>query len=137
MGVLRSPSKKADFSWRDFLDLARSLADPRIADEARYRSAISRAYYAAHHAACRFLRREGVTLPKTAEAHEIAIRELERRNRNAGGHLSRLRQKRTWADYRIESKNARAESEFALAWAKMIVDALDPPPPEPPTTPSA
>jgi hypothetical protein len=47
------------FAWRDYLTLAQQLAGP-AADEAAQRTAISRAYYAAYHAAAAFVRAKGI-----------------------------------------------------------------------------
>jgi hypothetical protein len=52
----------------DFLHLAVRLSGG--ATEAQWRSAVSRAYYGAFHLARDFVESCGVTLPKTAEAHD-------------------------------------------------------------------
>jgi hypothetical protein len=52
----------------DFLHLAVRLSGG--ATEAEWRSAVSRAYYGAFHLARDFVESCGVTLPKTADAHD-------------------------------------------------------------------
>ncbi len=53
---------------KDYFDLARKLAQMRT--EAAIRSAISRGYYAAFHAAKKLVEGVGFPLPKDAAAHD-------------------------------------------------------------------
>lgn len=61
------------FEWSEYLNLARELAGKATApanQEAKLRTAIGRAYYAAFIKARNHLRdREGLSIPKTGEAH--------------------------------------------------------------------
>lgn len=60
------------FHWSEYLDLARELAQ-QPTDEAKLRSAISRAYYAAFIKSRNFLQqREGLNIP-TENTHKYII----------------------------------------------------------------
>ena len=89
------------FEWADFLGLAERLAEAG-GDEAAHRTAISRAYYAAYHAAAIYVRAEGI-LPD-AHTHRRVWAALaadavaERAEVGRRGDL--LRQARAAADYR-------------------------------------
>src|SRR5947209_5066202 len=68
------------------------------------RSAVSRAYYAAHHAAIEFLRGAGVGVPETGTAHVAVLNILLSAGdldiREAGVKLSTLHTRRDHADYK-------------------------------------
>lgn len=53
----------------DFVSLAGKLAANANADEATYRTAVSRAYYGAFHLAAAFLAELGFVAPRTANVH--------------------------------------------------------------------
>jgi uncharacterized protein (UPF0332 family) len=86
---------------RDFLDVAGELAAEST--EAHWRSAISRAYYAAFHIARGLLRRCGFAVPFAGPAHEYLPRRLMNGGHpdvsRAGDLLTDLRQRRNRADY--------------------------------------
>jgi uncharacterized protein (UPF0332 family) len=97
------------FPWAKFLDLAHELAQEDVTStyqEGQYRSAISRAYYAAFHKARLYLAdTEGFSL-RTRDVHsEVANRFLDhhhpsyRFRRSIGVALDTLRQDRNIADY--------------------------------------
>lgn len=114
------------FAWRDYLDLAERLATDH-ATEADLRSAISRAYYAAYHAAAGFVRTRG--LLTTTHTHEKVWRTL---TNDPDPYLARigirgnqLRQARTKADYRNPFKgDPLFEARSALIASRTIVDAM-------------
>src|SRR5688572_21477559 len=86
---------------RDFLPLARRLASG--GSEAEWRTAVSRAYYAAFHVARDLLTDLGFTPPRADRAHEYLYRRLNNCGvaavETAAGHLKNLRQVRNQADY--------------------------------------
>ncbi len=96
------------FDWSDYLDLARELYRQGVvhsSKEAELRSAISRAYYAAFCKARNHLRdKENRTLSEGPEAHvevqDKFILSSDRRRREIGENLNRLRTFRNRADYR-------------------------------------
>lgn len=95
------------FDWTAYVALARHLADTASASkspEAHRRSAISRAYFGAHHVAalCASRRDPGV-LVQTGEDHSRVIRHFKHAARTdtnkVGRDLERLRDNRNHADY--------------------------------------
>jgi hypothetical protein len=87
--------------FRDYLSVAtRLLAE---ATEADWRSAISRAYYAAFHVGCDLLRSLGFTVPRADRAHAHVWLRLSNSGHpdviKAGADLNDLRGARNRADY--------------------------------------
>lgn len=94
------------FDWSEYLDLAKELASVATTanKEAKLRSAISRAYYAAFIRARNHLRdREGQPIPRTSDAHSYVSHLFESSpdvvRQSLGGKLVRLRRFRRQADY--------------------------------------
>ncbi len=89
---------------RDFLQLADALAAGST--EAEWRSAVSRAYYAAFHVARALLLHCGFAVPRGEQAHAYLWRRLSNASQAevvaAGGNLLDLRRERNWADYDLE-----------------------------------
>jgi hypothetical protein len=63
-------------NWRDFLSLATRLA--AATTEADWRTAVSRAYYAAFHVARRLLTDLNFTVPRADRAHQSRTRRAVR-----------------------------------------------------------
>jgi uncharacterized protein (UPF0332 family) len=84
-----------------FLDLADTLSTG--SHESEWRSAISRAYYAAFHKARRLLRQSGFTVPRGDLAHAYLWKRLSNSGHpdvnHIGQKLNDLRSARNWADY--------------------------------------
>ncbi len=95
------------FPWNEYLTLAETLLDNRAAfahEEACYRAAISRAYYAAYCAARNHaLDNEGLIIPNRRNKHQYVITHYTNGRRKeqkvVGVNLGRLRTKRNRADY--------------------------------------
>jgi hypothetical protein len=95
------------FPWTRYLDLAKELAGKPVTvegREAKLRSAISRAYYAAfHHARDYLIATNGPLPPYTSNEHDYVKRWYIERNdrvqRQIGSDLDRLRLDRNIADY--------------------------------------
>ncbi len=89
---------------RAILDVADGLITG--AEEAEWRSAVSRAYYAAFHAARELLRACGFDVPRADAAHAYLWLRLANSGhpdiRQAGNELNELRQVRNRADYDVE-----------------------------------
>jgi uncharacterized protein (UPF0332 family) len=89
---------------REFLD----VAEPLIAGmtEAEWRSAVSRAYYAAFHVARGLLDLCGFDVPRAEQAHAYLCRRLENSGHtdveNTGSALNALRKMRNRADYDLD-----------------------------------
>lgn len=92
----------------DFLELAaRLMAD---GTEAAYRTAVSRAYYGAFHAAVMLIKEMGVSLPIGPESHQkvryCLMESGEAAGVQAGDSLQILRQDRNRADYDLDASVA-------------------------------
>jgi uncharacterized protein (UPF0332 family) len=106
---------------RDFLDLADELVIGN--GEAEWRSAVSRAYYAAFHVAREFLQALGFAVPEAESAHKYLVYRIN----NAGDpqlayiatRMDDLRRDRNIADYDLASFYP---SHFA---AKQVLRATD------------
>jgi uncharacterized protein (UPF0332 family) len=106
------------FNGKDFLALAYDLANnPSETDckckseEAKYRTAISRAYYAAHWEGRKMLRKIfGISLPKNGTAHRLTIDTIRNEVKGQEGQfisteLGRLFTDRNKADYDSSIRN--------------------------------
>lgn len=110
---------------RDLIILAGHLVQNNALGngEARYRSAISRAYYGAFHLAVSFLANHDCKVVENGTGHEDAYRHLFNTNvdsaREAARTLNDLRRERIRADYRLtingldSQKNAMEKVEMA------------------------
>jgi len=94
------------FDWSEYLELARELIGQNVApagEEARLRAAVSRAYYAAFCKARNHLLAEGCHLPQDGKVHAAVHSEFrqsaEKRRKQIGLDLQRLRADRNRADY--------------------------------------
>ena len=123
------------FDWVDYLVLARRLGAGEA--EADQRTAISRAYYVAFHAARRHVARAHaeVALPRHGAVHDVVWETLERgaRAERAAAHTGkRLRHKRTLADYERVGLSFPNDTRQAIAWAEAVLQNLGAvAPPEP------
>lgn len=108
---------------RDFLPTARRLAGGR--DEADWRSAASRAYYAARDLLTAF----HFTTPRADHAHEYLYRRLnncgERAVQDAADQLLDLRRLRNRADYDMRSPFLVSHATDAVADADQILQTFD------------
>jgi uncharacterized protein (UPF0332 family) len=90
------------FEWSDYLGLAQELlSHSQSYQQARWRSSVSRAYYAAYHEARDFLLSQGILIQRD-QAHSQVINELAKLGPqafNISESLRRLRAKRNFADY--------------------------------------
>jgi uncharacterized protein (UPF0332 family) len=120
------------FDWAAYLDLARELAGqssgPSL-EEARLRSAISRAYYAAFKKAYNYLcgKDPGVRFQKEG-VHQYVYEKFRYHPdtgwQQVGSSLERLRQLRNRADYEDQMADLPADTQRALAFAAGIIAAL-------------
>jgi uncharacterized protein (UPF0332 family) len=125
------------FVWRDYWVLANAVAIDQLPSgrlEAKRRTAISRAYYAAFHAAKAVV--PWTELSGTGEDHRIVSEWLRNNGTDqglvqAGRDLERLRVLRNRADYDAVFGSGRAEelreaTEIALQWSEAIRAATAP-----------
>jgi hypothetical protein len=109
-------------------------------EEACWRAAISRAYYAVYGVArLRARDQEGLRLPPAAEAHQRVITHYRHGasplHRAIGDSLRQLRSARNRADYDDQLVRPLALAQFAVRRARQVVgqlEALAPAPPAPP-----
>ena len=89
------------WDWVGFKEVAERLAVS--SDEGDQRTAISRAYYFAHHRACEYCSEVlNETLPRDGRRHQVVIDLLDQGNvaeSIVAGKLKRIRSERTKADY--------------------------------------
>jgi uncharacterized protein (UPF0332 family) len=121
------------FDWSEYLNLAQELSGHITgpsSQEARLRSAISRAYYAAFCKARNHLRdKERHSIPDGGQAHPY-VREQFRRSpdkarKKLGENLNRLRIDRNKADYHDTVAGLPAITEKALRLAERGISKLD------------
>lgn len=112
---------------RDLLDVADDLATGTR--EADWRSAVSRAYYAAFHVGQRLLRQCGFHVPQAEHAHGYVWLRLCNAGhpdvRQSGFRLKDLRQLRNWADYDLDRPVAQNVAIDQVRVAVEIVESLD------------
>jgi uncharacterized protein (UPF0332 family) len=112
---------------RDFLTLAYGLAAGTT--EAEWRSAVSRAYYAAFHAARQLLRDLGFRVPRGDQAHAYLWMRLSNCGDAglvaAGQKLRDLRSDRNHADYDLDVPLPRASAPFRTGTADNVMQTLD------------
>jgi uncharacterized protein (UPF0332 family) len=112
---------------RDFLTLAQALAAQTT--EAAWRSAVSRAYYAAFHVARRLLEDLGFTVPSDEKAHAYLWLRLSNsgdpQTLRAGSDLRDLRRYRNEADYHLWRFVPQSLAVHRLHIAERIIQWLD------------
>jgi uncharacterized protein (UPF0332 family) len=114
-------------NWRDFLVLATRLA--AAATEADWRTAVSRAYYAAFHVARRLLAEMNFTVPRADRAHQYLVFRLSNSGESAveqaGRDLETLRRLRNRADYDETPALTQPQAAAAAQLAEGIIQVLD------------
>jgi uncharacterized protein (UPF0332 family) len=109
-----------------FLDVADELSTG--SREADWRSASSRAYYAAFHKARRLLLRNGFVVPRGEQAHAYLWLRLSNSQHpdvvNAGLALNDLRTARNRADYDVDAPVAHTECVDHVGIATSIIRLL-------------
>ncbi len=112
---------------RDFLLAAKLLLPAPL--EAAWRSAISRAYYAAFHVARQLLEDLGFRVPFGEQAHAYLWLRLyncgDPQVRLVGRRLNDLRRERNWADYDLQRTVRQAHAAGQVQLAEQIIQSLD------------
>lgn len=112
---------------RDFLTLANALCAG--ATEAAWRSAVSRAYYAAFHAGRQLLRDLGFRPPRADQAHAYLWLRLSNcgdpQLELAGRRLHDLRGERNGADYDLDIAVGRSSAAGHTRLAGQLIQVLD------------
>ncbi len=111
---------------RDFVPVADALA--ARSTEADWRSAVSRAYYAAFHVARQLLHSCGFAVPRGDQAHAYLWLRLANAGHvnvcQAGNDLSLLRRHRNEADYHLSRPLDQATTLARVGTAKEIIRVL-------------
>lgn len=115
------------FPWEGYLHLANHLATADFG-EAGFRSAISRAYYAAYHAAAVFVRETGILV--SGHTHRRVWQSLalepDAERADIGTRGLQLKWLREQADYRAPFLgNLGEDARAAVLEAAALVEALD------------
>jgi uncharacterized protein (UPF0332 family) len=114
-------------NWRNFLSLATRLATGPT--EADWRSAVSRAYYAAFHVARRLFGDLSFTVPRADWAHQYLVFRLNNCGESvveqAGRDLDTLRRLRNRADYDEFPPLPESQAAAAVQLAHGIIQVLD------------
>jgi uncharacterized protein (UPF0332 family) len=112
---------------RDFLEVADELAAGTR--EAEWRSAVSRAYYAAFHQTRNVLRQFGFSIPVANQAHAYLWLRLANSGqpdlKQAGADLNNLRSMRNRADYDLEQPFLHAVAIGQVAIAEKVIQVLE------------
>jgi uncharacterized protein (UPF0332 family) len=99
------------------------------ATEAEWRSAVSRAYYAAFHAARQLLRDLGFRVPHGDQAHAYLWLRLSNCGdaglQMGGSDLNTLRRDRNRADYDLDRDVADADARLQVRTARLILQRLN------------
>ncbi len=119
------------FDWSDYLILARDMETTAYSSstpEARLRSCVSRAYYAAFCKARNCLLDKGTQIPKNVNVHKFVPDKLKQsrdvRCQRVGIDLHRLRKDRNKADYDDRVSRLASIAQNALKMADNILNAL-------------
>jgi uncharacterized protein (UPF0332 family) len=114
-------------NWRDFLPLATRLAGGTT--EADWRTAVSRAYYAAFHVARRLFADLSFAVPRADRAHQYLVFRLSNSGESAveqaGRDLETLRRLRNRADYDGTPALTQPQAGAAVQIAEGILRVLD------------
>jgi len=112
---------------RDFLTLANTLASGTT--EAEWRSAVSRAYYAAFHVARELFESLGFQVPRSERAHNYLTIRLQNcgvaQVQSAGRNLDQLRGDRNFADYEVRKPFWHKNSAAQVQSAVLVIQILD------------
>jgi len=122
------------FKWEEFLNIAQALIYNRdlqqLSAEAKYRCAISRAYFGAFCTARNFLRdfQEDPDISQRPEIHRYVRTKFEispnPRERSIGENLKRLHHRRKLADYEDNLRDPEHKAQESLRLARQVIKTL-------------
>ena len=118
--------------WSEYLEFARDLvqqaSSPSSHQEAMLRSAISRAYYCAYHAAHHFIDQQGARTASYYNSHEAVIRwyreQPHRDYWSIAVKLGRLKDNRVNADYRPNFQSNVSLAQTTVEEVDKILDTI-------------
>ncbi len=110
------------FDPQHFLSLATNLiGDTNYNEEARYRTAISRAYYAAHLVSRKRLESKGYTFSISTKIHKNVIDSMKKENFHIGDMLFQLHKKRKDADYELNKTITNYLTNYSKNLAQAVI----------------
>lgn len=121
-----------DFDWREVLVLAKNLNSnsvPTCINDARWRAAIGRAYYAAFCSARDFLRSRGeIPTDKSKSTHHLVISRFRGYNdpkwASIGDKLSDMKDERTTADYEVRADGLEEKAILTITISNEVIGLL-------------
>jgi len=121
------------FNWSEYLKLAQELGEQAVSSatqQARLRSSISRAYFAAYCNARNYLRDvKRCSIPSTIEAQRYVRDKFKssfnRRHRKIGENLDRLRIRRNKVDYDDFVTGLSSMVTISLKLAQQVISILN------------
>ena len=115
-----------EFNWYDFLDLADRITKISFdnIDEARARTAMSRAYYACYHKALYVLKKKYNFEPSGEHSHKEVLEKLRFYNPELGDEFERLLDGRVDADYHIDKRINIKKAEMVVLQSKQVFTAI-------------
>ena len=125
-----------NFDWSEYYNLAKGLAGwpnvpnaPDSQEEAKLRSSISRAYFAAFCQARNHLIERGIDIPENVDSHRIVSDEFanrtDRMSKDIALQLGKLRVSRNRADYWDHVRRLPEAAKEALKGSRSVLDQLD------------
>lgn len=118
-----------NFEWCSYLDLAECMTSSPATEnvEACYRTAISRAYYAAFCTAREYLNQKTSASYNGGDAHRKVREDLRRCGKSRiANQLETIMDSRHKADYYNTFNNPKSEALKTISKAKEIIHALKP-----------
>jgi uncharacterized protein (UPF0332 family) len=116
----------ARFDWNDYLKIANNLLD-HITNEAAYRVAASRAYYAVYWKARLLIEANGVVIP-SKNPHKFVWESFGNTWDSHGSSIAKLgsdiKWLRVWADYKSLPCMVKQDAEKAVISAEDLIKAL-------------
>lgn len=113
------------FDSSRFLEIANKLlGDSSYRDEAGWRTAIGRAYYAAFLAAKKRLEERGCDFVDVDKIHQEVIQKLKSRKSDTANKLNTLRDRRVKADYYMDVPIDPKLSQGCAKLSEMIINEL-------------
>jgi uncharacterized protein (UPF0332 family) len=107
------------------LSLSSALSeDLNYENESKYRTSISRAYYAAFLVSRGYLESAGYSFPPDSNVHKNVIKYMEDKDSLIGAILFKLRRNRNNADYNLNIQIEKGIVISSIKSAQMIIDKV-------------
>lgn len=107
------------------LSLSSALSeDPNYEDESKYRTSISRAYYAAFLVTRSYLESAGYNFPPDSNVHKKVIDYMKNKNSFISNLLFNLRDRRNNADYNLDAQIKKGITISSMKSAQMVIDEI-------------